>query len=165
MNTKAIAEKHGVSETTVNDLLAGLRRTHGKQVQFATEELGGMGQWSNGMTQIGRMNNADLKVKVNALCTELAQAIAAKPEAETPKCETRGASSAGSQNGIRYAHYADKHRLEIEQDGKRKVYDTGGHAIIGTAQGRATGKPDTLRFSTASGDTVGVEDFEPVAGD
>lgn len=165
MNIKAIAEKHGVSESTVNDLLAGLRRTHGKQVQFSAEELGGMGQWTGGMTQIGRMGDAELKAKVAALCAEIAEVVTQEPDApepQTPKSESHGASSAGSQNGVRYAYHADKHRLEVEANGETKTYDTNGHAITGVAQGQGTGEPQTLRFTTANGGTVGVGDFEPV---
>ncbi|MBC8142854.1 MAG: hypothetical protein H7Y38_15625 [Armatimonadetes bacterium] len=171
MNTKTIAEKHGFSESIVDDLLAGLRRTHGKQVQFFAEELGGMGQWAGGMTQIGRMGDAELKARVAALfCAELAQAVTQEPEAQTPsepqtaKAESHGASSAGLQNGVRYAYYAGTHHLQIEQNGETKTYDTKGHAITGVAQGQGTGEPQTLRFTTTGGDTVGVEDFEPVAG-
>ena len=173
MDTQKIAEKYGVSQSTVDDILAGLRRTHGKQVQFSSEELGGMGQWSNGMTQIGRMGDADLKAKVNALCAELAEQAIGEPDSKTPdtatphksetaKREPHGVSSAGSQNGVRYAYYADKHRLEIERDGATKTYDTAGQDITGVAQSQGTGEPQTLRFSTTDGKTVSVDDLKPV---
>lgn len=43
-------------------------------------------------------------------------------------------SSSGSQNGMRYAFFADKRRLLVEQDGTRTTYDSGDHRIGGVSQ-------------------------------
>ena len=40
----------------------------------------------------------------------------------------------GSQNGLRYAFFADRHRLLIEQDEKLTTYDSGDHLISGVSQ-------------------------------
>ena len=44
----------------------------GGQAQFNHPELGGMGQWSGGMLQIGDMFNVGLKARVAAACADLA---------------------------------------------------------------------------------------------
>jgi hypothetical protein len=43
-------------------------------------------------------------------------------------------SSAGSQNGLRYAFFAESHRLLIDRDGTVTVYDSGPHKISGIYQ-------------------------------
>lgn len=43
-------------------------------------------------------------------------------------------ASSGSQNGLRYAFFPDKHRLLVERDGKLTTYDSGDHQIGGVQQ-------------------------------
>jgi hypothetical protein len=43
-------------------------------------------------------------------------------------------SSAGAQNGLRYAFFMEAHRLLIERDGTVTVYDSGPHQISGIYQ-------------------------------
>lgn len=173
MDTKTIAEKYGVSSDLVEDLLSKLRHTGGKQVQFSDESLGGMGQWSTGMVMIGRMGDDALKAKVSALCAELAKMVQSetpdKSDKETQKPltdshkDTPSPSSAGSQNGIRYAYFAADNRLVIERDGVEKTYDATGYSISGVAQDQATGAAGTLRFTTTTGDTVDLERLKQVS--
>ena len=68
---RAAALRHGLSVGAVDVLWDALVRGHG-QAQFSHPDLGGMGQWSGGMLQIGGMFNADLKAKVAAACADLA---------------------------------------------------------------------------------------------
>ena len=67
-------------------------------------------------------------------------------------------SSAGSQDGLRYAFFAKARRLLIEQDGKRTTYDSGDHQINGVSQ------QDTqaLAFSSQNG-RVGLDDLKVVS--
>jgi hypothetical protein len=44
--------------------------------QFSHPELGGMGQWSGGMTMIGDLSNSELKGRVERVCLELAEGVA-----------------------------------------------------------------------------------------
>lgn len=172
MDLNTIAEKYGVSREIAEDLLAKLRCTGGKQVQFSHEALGGMGQWSAGMVMIGRMNDDALKAKVNDLCTELARmASTGSPEEETgvtnrqvatPPDNTPSATAAGSQNGTRYAYFASDDRLVIEQNGVEMTYDASGYRITGVAQDQAGGAPGTLRFTTAGGDVVDLHALKKV---
>ncbi len=68
---RAAARRHGLSEGAVEALWDALVRGRG-QAQFSHPDLGGMGQWSGGMLQIGDMFNAGLKAKVAAACADLA---------------------------------------------------------------------------------------------
>ncbi len=43
-------------------------------------------------------------------------------------------ASSGSQNGLRYAFFPDKHRLLVERDGRTTTYDSGDHQISGVQQ-------------------------------
>ena len=71
------ARRHGLSEGAVGTLWDALVAGRGSQAQFSHPELGGMGQWSSGMLQIGDMFNYALKAKVAAACSDLA-ALAAR---------------------------------------------------------------------------------------
>ncbi len=68
----ASAQKHGLSEAAGRVLWDALVAGRGGQAQFSHPELGGMGQWSGGMTQIGDMFNHGLKARVAAFCADLA---------------------------------------------------------------------------------------------
>mgnify|MGYP002653990854 CR=1 FL=1 len=73
---QAIADRYRVSLDAVRHLVQALEAGHGRMAQFNHPELGGFGQWSGaGMTMIGDMFNAELKARVDALCTALAAAL------------------------------------------------------------------------------------------
>jgi hypothetical protein len=58
-------------------------------------------------------------------------------------------SSTGAQNGVRYAFFRAAHRLLIDQDGQREIYDSGKHVIAGVAQSNADNT--SLTFATKDG--------------
>ncbi|CDS52705.1 hypothetical protein [Polaromonas sp. CG9_12] len=60
-------------------------------------------------------------------------------------------SSSASQNGVRYAFFADQRRLAVEQEGKVRQYDTGEHRISGVSQAQGS-QGGTLRFTSQRGD-------------
>ncbi|TDB67919.1 SHOCT domain-containing protein [Arundinibacter roseus] len=162
---RTMAAKHGVSETTISTLLNGLQLSGGRQVQFSIPELGGMGQWQNGMVMIGDMFNSGLKNKVNALCTELAQLISSLPKEETERTHTTdkegvAATFKGSQNDSRYSYYAAEKRLVIEHEGKRTIYDTTGYPLTGVQQSQS-GIERRLSF-TFPGGTVWLNDLKEI---
>ncbi len=66
-------------------------------------------------------------------------------------------TSAGSENDTRYAYFASKQRLAVDQGGKVTVYKTGDRKIDGFSQSQ--GGSSSLRFSTGDG-TIGVDDLE-----
>ena len=59
-------------------------------------------------------------------------------------------ATSGSQNGMKYAFFPDKHRLLIELDGKTTTYDSGDHRIGGVSQ--QDGGTKSLTFSSQNGD-------------
>ena len=65
------AERHGLSAGAGQALYDALIAGGGTQAQFSHPDLGGMGQWSGGMTQIGDMFNDGLKAKVSAFCRDV----------------------------------------------------------------------------------------------
>lgn len=144
---QTVAGRHGVSLDAVRHLMRALERGHGRMAQFDHPDLGGMGQWfSGGMVMVGRMFDDGLKARVDALCTELSAALpaagfsgAAAPEAGRGGGEWWPAglgtpSSAGAQDGMRYAYFPQTRRLAIESGTGVALYDTGEHHISGVSQ-------------------------------
>ena len=102
---------------------------------------------------IGDMFNGALKDRVAALAVDLAAlhederaASAVVPAAVHGGSGQRAAwwpgglgtpDTAGSQNDVRYAWFADARRLAIERNGKVTVHDTLDHRIGGVAQQQA----------------------------
>ena len=200
---RATAQRHGLSESAIEALWDALVRGRG-QAQFSHPELGGMGQWSGGMVQIGDMFNTRLKARVAAACADLAMQVeesrgeaavvtesrlkrhgtaasigADRPRASVPRTGTAASvarvehdrprdfaswwpadygapASSGSQNGMRYAYFPDRHRLVVDRDGCIKVYDTSRHRLSGVSQAQSLAQ--TLVFTSQHG-SVGLESF------
>jgi hypothetical protein len=58
-------------------------------------------------------------------------------------------SSAGSQNGLRYAFFRDQRRLIVDRSGTTTLYDTGDHDIGGVAQ--SSGSLPSVEFTSRLG--------------
>lgn len=163
----AIAQEFKVQESTVSQLLEGLHRNGGRQVQFNIAELGGMGQWqAGGMVMVGDMFNNELKAKVDKLCRALVE-LPVETENETfvpiqsAVGSKRFASIKGSQNGISYAYYQAEDILEITDENGLKKYDTKGYLLTGVQQSQSN-DARKLSFSYAGG-SVEVEDLKEVS--
>jgi hypothetical protein len=169
-----IAQRHGVSTDAVLTLLRALVAGHGAMAQFSHPDLGGMGQWSQGgMIMVGNMFDHGLKARVDALCSELAALLRSQPSIMATNSshsqqqssasgvslfvpgsgsasstwwpsELGQPSSAGSQNGLRYAIFPATQRLAIQREGRVTLYDTGGHAILGVSQQQSGDQSLTL---------------------
>ena len=159
----AIAARHDLSEGAVRTLADAVARTGGRMAQWNHPDLGGMGQWSGGMIQIGDMFNNDLKARVGAALDDLSKA------GPLPSSEQGGAltdpfkgsagdwwpgdlgrpAASGAQNDMRYACFPEARRLAVRRDGKVTVYDTGDHRLTGVAQSQG-GRQD-LVFSGPDG--------------
>ncbi len=63
--------------------------------------------------------------------------------------DLRAPNSTGAQNGVRYAYFAQPHRLAIDVGGTVTVYDTLDHQIGGFSQQQSVG--GTLSFSSQHG--------------
>ena len=166
---QALADRHGVSLEAVRHLLRALQSGQGNMAQFDHPDLGGFGQWSRGgMVMVGRMNDHALKARVDALCTELAAALPLsgfREEAASGNwwpAELGQPSSAGAQNGTRYAFFPGAQRLAIETEGQLALYDTGDRIVTGTSQQQ--GGTASFRFSGPQG-SFSLEDLTPVERD
>jgi hypothetical protein len=168
------AQKYGLQFDTVNALLNAIVKGHGTMAQFNIAELGGAGQWMRGgMTMLGDMFNHELKVKVEQVATELSDLVSTRVlftsetdvsthayESATDADDVKPGSAwptvfgsptaSGSQNNFRYAYFAPKHRLVVDEDGKRYIYDTKHHHISGIAQQQGTGS--AYRFTSQEGE-------------
>lgn len=67
--------------------------------------------------------------------------------------------SAGFQNGVRYAYFANAHRLAVDRFGVVTLYDTRGHDIGGVLP--PSGPGSALRFASPDG-PVGPENLSKV---
>lgn len=162
---QSLAERHGVSLEAVRHLLRALQSGQGNMAQFDHPDLGGFGQWSRGgMVMVGSMNDHALKARVDALCTELAAALPLSGFREEASGnwwpDSLGLpSSAGAQNGMRYAFFPEKRRLAVETNGRLALYDTAERIVTGASQQQ--GGTSSLRFSGPQG-SFSLEDLTPV---
>lgn len=160
-----IAARHGLARDAVAALAEAVRRGRGG-VQWDHPGLGGLGQWSGGMIQIGDMFNDGLKARVAAAIVEL-QAATSPASAVAPTSPPSGwwpaelgmPSASGSQDGMRYACFPERRRLAIEQDGRLTLYDTGPHRLTGFAQQQGLG--GTVSFAGPDG-TVRLDELVPI---
>jgi hypothetical protein len=153
-----IAQRHGFSFDAVQSMLTSVINGNGSMAQFSHYEFGGSGQWmQGGMTMIGDMFNNYLKGRVDNLCSELARLsnnqpglfveMPAQPNWWGP--ELKFPNTSGGQNGMRYAYFAQAHRLAIESNGQVIVYDTLDHQIGGVSQQQSGGY--SVTFSSQYG--------------
>jgi hypothetical protein len=176
-----MAETHSVSSAAVQVVLSALRSGGGRMAQFSHADFGGMSQWSPGMSMVGDMFNTQLKAKLDALCTDLADHLASSETA--PRAGHAAADqvsyrstapaadwwpgglgrpgAAGAQNDLRYAIFPETRRLVIDDHGAITVYDTGSHQITGVAQAQSTDRTLTL---TSQHGLVNVADLQTVEG-
>ena len=178
----ATAKRHGLSLSAAQALFDALVSGGGGMAQFSHPELGGMGQWSRGMTQIGDMFNDALKGRIGAFCQEMSGVaaiprrgepplgIAADETRRTPPLNDVGSqaawwpahlgtpSSSGSQNDMRYACFPDQRRLAIRRGDAVVLYDTGEHRLTGFSQQQST--RSDLSFSSETG-PVALDNLRP----
>lgn len=97
-----VASRHGFGVDAVTQMLVAVAQGNGTQAQFNHPEFGGMGQWSQGgMIMIGDMFNNALKARVDALCNELASALASRSLWAAPAASQRQSqSSSGMPSGV-----------------------------------------------------------------
>lgn len=170
-SVRDIAQRHQISQASAQQLVDGLLRTGGGQVQFNIPEFGGFGQWMPGMVMAGDMFNHALKQRVDAVCSDIARQVqsggityfAASPApagsnlSMNPSAQRNGwptdlgaPSTSGSQNDLRYAWFASTRRLAVDLGRGVWVYDTGNHQIGGVSQ-QQSGSGMTLTFTSQHG--------------
>jgi hypothetical protein len=181
-----LARRHGFGVDATLTMRDALIDGNGTMAQFNHPEFAGPGQWMRGgMTMVSDMFDDRLKERVDALCRELADLVAhpastapAREGGLSPRRRDAGSlpadrgrpDSSGSQNGMRYAYFADANRLVVEADGKTTVYDTLDHRIGGCSQQQSDG--GTLGFTSQHGrvdlgrlPVVSIDDAPPVTPD
>jgi len=152
-----VAQRHGFSFDAVVTMLDAVANGNGTMAQFSHPEFSGSGQWmSGGMTMVSDMFNNHLKGRVDSLCSELSALWCQQADLYQPPPQPSGAfggqalfapagpdwwgpdlrwpNSTGSQNGTRYAYFAQACRLAIEVNGRVTVYNTLDHQIGGFSQ-------------------------------
>lgn len=171
-----LAQRYGVSAEAVTTLLNALIQGNGSMAQFNHPDLGGSGQWiRGGMTMVGDMFDHALKAKVDGLCSELARLLDLEPQSfqrqqQSQQGGGKGSlftaagsggdgrwwpaelgtpTTSGSQNGMRYAYFAEQRRLAVEVGGQVTVYDTLDHRIGGVSQQQSGGA--SLSFASQHG--------------
>ncbi|NHO68562.1 SHOCT domain-containing protein [Aestuariicella hydrocarbonica] len=152
-------------------MLMAVNNGGGNMAQFNCPELGGSGQWMRGgMTMVGDIFNHGLKMTVNSLCLELANALANNQIFPVIPAGTPGGHqwwpsdcgipfSSGAQNNIRYAVFPGK--LAVELNGQVTVYDTLNHHIGGISQQQ--GGDTSLTFTSQFG-SVSVNQLPILSG-
>jgi hypothetical protein len=174
-----LAKRHSVSPAAVQTVMTALRNGGGRMAQFSHADFGGMSQWSTGMSMVGDMFNAQLKSKLDALCTDIAAHLV---QSELASGGARAAEdgvsyrsmsrttdwwpsglgrpgAVGAQNDLRYAVFPETRRLVLDDHGTISIYDTGNYRIFGVAQ--AQNSDQTLSFTSQDG-LVRVADLQKV---
>ena len=171
-----IAARHGVSPDAALALLRAMAVGRGVMAQFDHPELGGMGQWlRSGMVMVGDMFDTGLKLRVGALCSELAALLdkGGAPSAEAgsevgsdhvpPRpadawwpAELGAPALSGARDGVRYAYFPTPRRLAVQREGRVSLHETGARRIFGVSQQQGAGR--SLVFSSDRGE-VRFEDL------
>ena len=157
-----VAQRHQLSVEAIDVLHRSLLSGGYHMAQFNHSDLGGMGQWSNGMIMIGDFSNSDLKQRVKSACEDLtaifgktkSSLLEAMPEAEVqssnwwPKA-LGAAASTGAQNNHSYAYFPAHCRLAVKQGTAVTIFDTGEHQFFGATQEQ--GLSNSLSFESQHG--------------
>lgn len=167
-----LSQRYNLSYDAVLHMLIAVNNGGSSMAQFSCPELGGSGQWMRGgMTMVGDMFNNGLKMTVDNLCNDLANALSTMQIfAPLPKGSRNSNQwwpqdlglgqpfSSGAQNNIRYAVFPN--RLAVEVNGKVTVYNTLDNNIGGVSQQQ--GGNDSLTFNSQYG-TIAVSSLPIVS--
>ena len=94
-----LAQRHDFSTDAVTHMLMAIIAGQGRMAQFGHVEFGGNGQWmSGGMLMLGDMFNTGLKNRVDALCTDLSNALASAGPFAAP-AQSQSQSQGQGDNG------------------------------------------------------------------
>lgn len=170
----AVAARHGFSEAAATAMAEAIRSGQGRMAQFSHPELGGMGQWSQGMLMIGDMSNRDLKTRVGRFAEDLAAAMADEgparkaggqggSEADTPDRPAddgggdaaAGAGAARSGRGTSWPAYLGTPSATGAQNGRRYAIFAASHRVAVEEEGKVslydTGEHEISGVSQAQG--------------
>jgi hypothetical protein len=76
-----ISQRHGFSANAVQSMLEAVINGNGSMAQFSHPEFSGSGQWMRGgMIMVSDMFDNYLKGRIDGLCNELSNLVAAQPD-------------------------------------------------------------------------------------
>lgn len=143
-----IAQRHGFSPDAVLSMLESVINGNGSMAQFNHPEFSGSGQWmSGGMTMVSDMFNNQLKGRVSALCSELAQLVANQPD-----LLRSGSFQSQNQGGQQQNNYAG----EPLQNGNAAMNPTASLFVPPAPGTSADWWPSDLRWPNSTGAQNGV---------
>jgi hypothetical protein len=116
---------------------------------FQSQSQGGQQQNNNNFQSQGGQQNNTNNSNNNSPSASLFIPPAPGTGLDWWPADLRWPNSTGAQNGVRYAHFAQAHRLVIEVNGKVTVYDTQDHQIGGFSQQQSVG--GSLSFTSQHG--------------
>ena len=153
----SLADRTGFSVDAVQTMLDSVAAGHGRMAQFDHPEFGGFGQWMRGgMIMLATGFDDTLRHRVAGLCDALAAWVDESVARRSSQSQSQSSGAApgthpthggawwpqslgapdasGSQDGMRYAWFADARRLAVDDGGQLTVYDTGDHRVGGVSQ-------------------------------
>jgi hypothetical protein len=148
-----IAGRRGVSSDAARHMLFAVVDGNGSMAQFNHPEFGGSGQWMRGgMIMLGDMFNNTLKARVDGLCCELADLVAAQPglmQRGSFQSQQQGGGGQQQQSGGSFGGGMAQHA----QGASLFVPGTGPHdwwpSELGPAN--ATGSQNNVRYAYFAG--------------
>ncbi len=98
---QSLAQRHGISTDAATHMLIAVHNGNGSMAQFSHPEFGGSGQWmQGGMTMVSDLFNNQLKYRVDSICSDIANELAANqlvPFSGSFQSQSQGGSAAQSQ--------------------------------------------------------------------
>ncbi|QEG24037.1 SHOCT domain-containing protein [Mariniblastus fucicola] len=98
---QSLAQRHGISTDAATHMLIAVYNGNGSMAQFNHPEFGGGGQWmQGGMTMVSDLFNNHLKYRVESICNDVANELAANqsvPFSGSFQSQSQNGSSAQTQ--------------------------------------------------------------------
>ncbi|MES2717857.1 MAG: SHOCT domain-containing protein [Pseudomonadota bacterium] len=105
-----IARRHGFSVDGTLSMLDAVVNGNGSMAQFSHPDFFGSGQWMRGgMTMVSDMFNHQLKSRVDALCSELANLVASQPDLVRSGSFQSQSQGGGGQGGQQQTSHSGQH--------------------------------------------------------
>jgi hypothetical protein len=161
-----LASKYLVTQRVIEILADIIQRTKGEEARFDIVELGGKGIWKPKQGAImGNGFNEKLNKHATELCNEIASLIRSYDDDETvilsnldetiampsiiiealvpavwwPEHLGESPSLTGNAGTLRYAYFAEKNRLVIQQNLRNRLFDMTGYTVKQVSAGRSAG--------------------------
>jgi hypothetical protein len=118
-----ISQRHGFSTHAVQCMLEAVINGNGSMAQFSHPEFSGSGQWMRGgMVMVSDIFDNYLKARVDGLCNELSNLVAAQPD--LVRSGSFQSQTQGSQGGLQSCATIGRF-LRRAPAGRRRVHGSG----------------------------------------